>query len=68
MNRVTTGYLFKVTIYTVHMSSNGSHICQLVSWSTDHTRSVKLGTECFHMLNVVAHHLWVQFSKSTLLW
>ena len=25
MHRVTTGYLFKVTIYTAHISSNGSH-------------------------------------------
>ena len=35
-----------------------------------HTRSVKFGMVCFHMLcsllNVLAHHLWVQFSKSTL--
>ena len=44
--------------------------CRLVSWSTDHIRSVKLSTVCFHMLssllNVLAYHLWVQFSKSTL--
>ena len=37
----------------------------------NHTRSVKLGMVCFHMvcslLNVLAHHLWMQFSKSTLL-
>ena len=25
MHRVTTGYLFKVTISTAHISSNGSH-------------------------------------------
>ena len=25
MHRVTTGYLFKVTIYTAHISSNGNH-------------------------------------------
>ena len=25
MHWVTTGYLFKVTIYTAHISSNGSH-------------------------------------------
>ena len=44
--------------------------CWLISWSTNHIRSVKLVTVCFHMLcrllNVLEHHLWVQFSKSTL--
>ena len=43
---------------------------RLVSWSTDHIRSVKLDMVCFHMfcslLNVLVYHLWVQFSKSTL--
>ena len=46
--------------------------CRLVSWITDHIRSVKLCMVCFHMLcsllNLQAHHLWVQFSKSTLFW
>ena len=43
---------------------------RLVSWNTDPIRSVKFGTVCLHMLcsllNVLAHHYWVQFSKSTL--
>ena len=43
--------------------------CQLVSWSTDHIRSVKLVTVCFYMLyslpNVLVQHLLVQFLKST---
>ena len=61
----TTGYLFKVTIYSAHISSNESHFLP-----ADHIRSVKLGMVCFHilwsLLNVLAHHLWVQIWKSTL--
>ena len=69
MHRVTTGYLFRVNISTAHISSNGSHF--FPAGFLDHKRSVKLGIVCFYMLcsllNVLAHHLWVQFSKSTLL-
>ena len=67
MHRVTTGYLFKVTMYTAQIEAT---FCWLVSWSTNRIRSVKLEMACFHMLcillNVLAHLLWVQFSKSTL--
>ena len=70
MHRVTTEYLFKVTITTAHISSNGSHFSPAGFW--DHTTSVKLCMVCFYvlcsLLNVLAHHLWVQFSKSTLLY
>ena len=61
--------LHQVTISTAHTSSNGSHFFQ--AGFLDHTMSVKLGTVCFYMLcsllNILAHHLWVQFLKSTLL-
>ena len=70
MHRDTTGYLFGVTIFSAHISSNGSHFSP--AGFLDHTRSVKLGMGCFYMLcsllNVLGHHLWVQFSKSTLFW
>ena len=68
MYRGSTGYLFKVFISTAHISSNESHF--FPAGFLDHTWSIKLGMVCFYMLcsllNILAHHLWVQFSKSTL--
>ena len=70
MHRVTKGYLFKFTINTAHISSNKSHF--LLAGFLDYWpyKVSKFGTVCLHMLcslqNVLAHHLWVQFLKSTL--
>ena len=68
MHRVTTGYLFKVTISNEHISSNGSH---LSGWFLGPYKVSKVVNGLFYilcsLLNVLAHHLWVQFLKSTLL-
>ena len=66
MHRVTTGYLFKVFYCTYKLKWKPLFPAGFL----DYTRSVKLRTVCFYMLcsllNVLAYHLWVQFSKSTL--
>ena len=65
-SKFLTAWFLVYWIYTVLSST----FCWPISGSTDHKRSVKLVTVCFHMLyslpNVIAHHLWVQFLKSTL--